>query len=140
MEEFYNMWEPVLRSFKENHEDLSERVVDWYPSGYLELTIKLNDGTRLTYDLVDDRIKYLHTIGNNKKIDNERMWRNNFSSNLRNRMRKMGMSQLTLSDLSGISNVTISKYLNAGATPSAYNLDRMAYALKCSRNELTDVF
>lgn len=139
MDKFYNIWEPVLRSFKMNCPDLYEEMVDWYPSGYLVITVKLKNGDIKTYDLVDDFVREVRTFSDYEKID-EDTWIDNFSRRLVDKMRRTGMSRDRLSYITGISCVSLSKYMNGRSIPSAYNLDRIASALKCSSVELTDIY
>lgn len=138
MEKFYKMWEPVLKSFKMHYPELYEQMVDWHPSAHLQIAIKLNNGKYITYDLIDDLIGTTYDpYASTDRLD-EDMWKDNFAKRLTNRMRTGCISQSILSDLTGISMVTLSKYMNGRAIPSGYNLDRIARALKCSIAELTD--
>jgi len=49
------------------------------------------------------------------------------------------ISQEELSERTGISQVMISKYLNAKATPSFYRIEQIARVLKCSVSELGNI-
>ena len=49
----------------------------------------------------------------------------------------MGMTYDDLSDVTGISRVTISNYATGKATPSMYNLSKIARALKCTTQTLS---
>lgn len=140
MDKFYEIWEPVLKSFKNHFPDLYDEMVDWYPYGHLEIAIKLRNGKRIFYDMMDDLIGPINEFDDNVEEDiDEIAWRNNFSSRLINKMRKVGIGQEILSDRSGISRVTLSKYMNGKASPSGYNLERLARALRCSISELTSI-
>ena len=137
MEKYYKMWEPVLNSFKMIYPELYDQMIDWYPSAHLQIAVKLTDGKYITYDLIDDLIGTTYDPHASNDDLNEELWRNNFAKRLANRMRTSGMTQGRLSDITGISMVTLSKYMNGRAIPSGYNLDRIARALKCSIAELT---
>ena len=67
----------------------------------------------------------------------ETMWLKMFGDNLTSLMREVGYSQKELAEDTGLSESTISRYMNGKATPSGYNLERLADALKCSISELT---
>ena len=46
------------------------------------------------------------------------------------------MNRDLLSYKTGISTVTLSKYMNGKTTPSTYNIQKIAQALRCSVTEL----
>lgn len=151
MKKFYDVWLPVLDSFKRSYNALciekeidTPEVVDWHPSGYLELTVKVDTGEILVYEFIGDRIYSLcsgrvSSTMEFRRCENEMAWRKNFSNNLKVRMRRRGVNCDRLSDMTGISRVTLGKYINGNATPSSYNMDRLSYALGCSVHELTMV-
>ena len=139
MEKFYRIWQPVLNSFKMHYPEMYEQMIDWHPSARLQIAVKLNTGRYITYDLVDDiiRINYDPYAVNDEL--NEDLWRDNFAKRLNNLMRTGGITQSRLSDITGISMVTLSKYMNGKAIPSGYNIYRISRALKCSVAELTSI-
>ena len=153
MNKYLQIWEPVLRSFEENYDikgvsnkrGVQATIVDWYPSGYSELTITMSDGMMYVYNLIGNSIT---PIRNKDDVEDSRdeisrdegAWRKNFSKRLVIKMKKKGISQDRLSRLSGISTVTLSKYMNGLASPSGYNLERLSRALGCSVSELTSVY
>ena len=153
MNKYLQIWEPVLRSFEENYDikgvsnkrGMRATIVDWYPSGYSELTITMSDGMMYVYNLIGNSIT---PIRNKDGVEDSRdeisrdegAWRKNFSKRLVIKMKKKGISQDRLSRLSGISTVTLSKYMNGLASPSGYNLERLSRALGCSVSELTSVY
>ena len=137
MDKYHKIWEPVLRSFKEHHPGLYEDMVDWYPSGYLEITVKLCNGQRISYELMDDLIRIIRNEGDSDQIDiDELEWRLIFAERLRTRMRRCCINQERLSECTGISKVMISRYMNGKASPSGYNLELLGRALRCSVSEL----
>lgn len=54
------------------------------------------------------------------------------STKLTQRLNELGMSQRELADLSGISEVSISRYVNMTRMPNAYSMINMANALNCT--------
>jgi DNA-binding Xre family transcriptional regulator len=149
IDKYYETWLPVLESFKNEYEATCYEkekevyeVVDWHPSGYLELTVKMSNGEILVYEFIGGRIYPIRdgrvsSTMEVRRCDDEDNWRNNLSKNLRIRMGRRCISSERLSGLTGISRATLSKYLNGHATPSSYNLEKIAYALECSVAELT---
>ena len=127
------MWGPILEDFERTYKHLEKDIINWYPSGRNEIVLELNDGRRVTYDWLTKKCYYI----NNDDVTDEESWRNNFAERLANKMRKKCYTQERLSDETGISRVTINKYVNAKAIPSVYNLEKIIKALNCSMHELT---
>ena len=164
MDKYLKMWEPVLKSFEGNYEamqlkgndarklkkeeelkEVTEHVVDWYPSGYLEITVTMSDSKIYLYDFINNRIIPIRKRSNIDELRddisrNEESWRKNFSKRLKIRMSRKGVSQDRLSEMTGISKVTLSKYMNGLASPSGYNLERLSRSLGCSVSELVSVY
>lgn len=136
MSKYEKMWEPVYNEFEQRNPDISKDVINWYPSGQMEITVRLIDGNKLSYDWMTKSIgKVYETIETEGYLDEED-WRLEFAVRLRKKMRRVGFTQDTLSESTGISRITISKYLNGRATPSTYNLQLIARSLRCSPSEL----
>lgn len=68
----------------------------------------------------------------------EQEWMKRFASNLLLTLDEYGMTQRELSDASGISEGTISKYVNAIQMPSLIALINISYVFGCSVEELID--
>lgn len=131
-----NYWEPVFNEFVDRFPKLASDMVDWYPSAQMEITIKLADGRKYAYDWMVKSTTLIHDPENITEEISEKEWRIIFSNNLIRKMRNFGISQDELSHRTGISQVTISKYINCKATPSTYNIRKIAKALRCSVGEL----
>lgn len=59
------------------------------------------------------------------------------SNRLSGIMKQRNISQDELSELTNISRVSINKYINNKATPSVFNLGKIAKALGCTMDDLT---
>lgn len=136
-------WNNIVDEFARLHPLIAEKVIDWYPSGQLELTVRTDEGDKYAYDFIEKKIRFLGNIyaeqDEMSSID-ELEWRRKFASVLDAKMRRVCISQSALSELTGISMVSISKYINGKATPSTYNLSKIARALHCSTHELTELY
>ena len=131
-----HMWEDVLAGFEFSYPELYKRIVDWYPSGCMEITVKLDDGRKKAYVLMDDLLIDIYDPRESSYEVDDEIWRLNFSRRLKNRMHRFGISQEELSDRTGISKTMLSRYMNGKASPSGDNIERLARALHCSYNEL----
>lgn len=63
-------------------------------------------------------------------------WRYEFSFRLRKRMKRKGYNQRQLAELTGLSEVTLSRYINGVREPSSSVVYRIAKVLNCTVDEL----
>ena len=133
------MWDNVLNEFEYYHPYIAEKTVDWWPSAQMEITVKTENDDRYIFNWIEKSIKKVYSSRMAEENILEDDWRAEFSCNLIKKMRKLGMSQDTLSEKTGISKETISKYTCGRATPSFYNVDKIARALRCSVSELGNI-
>lgn len=127
----------VLDNFELNFPTIAEATVHWFPSGRNEITAVLDDGDRVIYNNMSRTIR--GTINDSEQLSEEQ-WRKEFSIKLRNILADKGMNQETLSDLTNISRVTISRYVRGQSAPSSCNLALIARALNCSITELIEIY
>lgn len=123
----------VFKNFESHFSEMADRVVEYYNSGYMEITVRLNDGSVVLYDDLWDSITYLPPDSNNLS---EEEFRLDFGRRLRKVMMLKRMTQTELTHMTGIPQYLISNYLNGKTMPSFYNIDKLAKALGCSTDEL----
>lgn len=137
-----NYWEPIFDMFCESYPDLADNVIDWFPSGQMEITLKVGktkgEIERYTYDMLSRTVRRISKHYEEMDITEEE-WRKEFTRKLHIKMRNMCINQEMISERTGISQAMISKYINGKAVPSAYNIRKIAHALNCSFMELTDI-
>ena len=136
-EDFVNHWYPIYRDFLNWHEEYEGKVVDYYPCGRNELMIRLDNLQYIRFNWEINTIHIVHSASF-EQTNTDESWKRNFAERLFKRMRVMHITQEELSNLTGISAVTISKYVTAKAMPNGLNLSRLAHALDCSVSELID--
>lgn len=67
-------------------------------------------------------------------------WMREFGSNLKNLMKDRNTTQKELAEIAGVSQGTISKYINGSLMPTTKALNKLFYALDCdSYDELIDL-
>lgn len=139
----YDYWANIWRLFEDENPRLAEKAIGWYPSGRHQIVIQYPDGQRDIYTSIlsnSENRKRLRTIYQPGRtvetiaLDNE-SWAREFGMRLRDKLIARRMDQETLSKLTGISKVSISKYINGKAVASSYNLELIARALGCSLDE-----
>lgn len=112
--------------------DAAKAVEYYLEDGGYNLIVILNDGRRVSFDVYEESSRYLPSSDD---VDEER-FRLEFGRRLRRILDFKNISQLELSEMTGISQVAISKYIRGKRTPSFYNADKIARALDCSITEL----
>lgn len=134
-------WRVIYNEFRKTHPNIGKNIVHWYPSGHLEITIKLADGTVIIYDHLTNRSKVkpgVQKTVERKHFMGEMSWRKEFGERLRNIIRENGMTIVKFAEKLDISERALKYYLSGERTPSVYLVSRMAFVLNCSIGELTD--
>ena len=112
--------------------DDARRFVD---VGYEQLVVETRDGGILIYDDFDRRTRKLdRRVG--EAVDDD-MYRKEFGLRLRTIMSRMGETQSTLSQATGISQGIISRYINGFSSPTYINAIKLAKALRCPVTDFT---
>ena len=123
----------IYQNFKTYYPFLDTAGVSWYPNGPNSIIAELSDGSILEYN---DRLRSFRTV---LEFDGtEESWKREFSSKLMKLMSDVGFDQTSLSEISGISQVSISKYLHRKAIPNCYTASKLAQALGCDVSDLID--
>lgn len=127
----------LLDNFKLYYPMITDEAVEFYDSGTLRVVAVLEDGSRYEYDELYSSIRRLNKIDEcgYEELDDE-LWKNQFSINLRRTSALRGISQEELSELTGISKVSICHYATGQKVPSAWNLRKIAKALQCRTDDL----
>lgn len=136
----YAYWENIWGLFEAEHRTLAARAIGWYPSGRHQIVIQYENGRRDVYNSILRDGHKLTTIYDPDKTKSysdisDEEWLKRFSVLLKHKLRINRMDQTTLSELTGISRVSISKYVSGKSAPTFRNLELIARALKCSVDE-----
>lgn len=128
-------YERLLEQFELYYPSIYERAVDWWASGRLSITIKLDDDSMFEYDSLDNSIRQVYF--NDSGID-ETIIRKTFGNNLQKMLPFSGMNQQELADKVEVSRVMLSKYIRGKSVPSVIVARKIANALGCTVDELFD--
>lgn len=134
-------WRMIFDEFKKTYPSMSKNVSNWYPTGHLEITVKLNDGTKLIFDYLTKKSQVIpceRAVVERKRIMDEYEWREEFSARLFDILEEVGMTQKELAEEIGVDERTIRMYKHGDRTPNAYIVHKMAMALGCNPSELVD--
>lgn len=129
-------WNDMFDNFREMFPTIAEKVIDWWPSGREEITVRLSNGSSMVWRDVDRSARNVRV-----SVDGltEELWRKNFSYKLRDALASSGKTSQDVADEIGISRQMFSRYLNSRATPSYFVLDKLARVLRCTISDLTEV-
>lgn len=129
----------ILKELQMSYPDLYPKIVDICESDDMEYVLTLADGRVVIYDNLNHTVRAFTDVGKNLRRElTEQEWRTEFSKRLCRKIQLKGISQERLSELSGISIVSLSKYLNGKSTPSFYNATKLSKVLGCYVSELVD--
>lgn len=130
-------WYGIFDEFALYFPAFAEQAVDWYPNGRSEIAIILEDGSVKYYNHLYRTIRYAKGVEEYKNETEEDL-RRVFAKRLNDRMIMLGLTQYELAEMTGLSTVTLSKYMNGKTTPSLHNARKIERALKCSIYELVE--
>lgn len=125
--------EKIFKEFKREFPEIAKDAVEIYNSGYSKLGIDLRDGSKIRYDPLTRTITTVPDFN-----DDYNAWKYEFGDRLTQLMYAKGFTQKELSEYTGISQSTISGYINNTIAPSAYNINKIARVLGFSSSELMD--
>lgn len=94
-----------------------------------ELIVETESGYTVLYN---DQDGTLRSLPKDSDDMSEEECRREFKYNFRKLLACSGMSQLELSEATGIPQPVLSNYMNGRNLPGFYNLDKIARALNCS--------
>lgn len=128
-----------LNHFKKLYRRLYERMVDYEILTDHDILITLNDGNKVLYDDFDKTYRML-------QFDicdlSEESYGIEFGKRLSNIMYRKGITQYDLACLTGISQASISGYINGKRIPNSYIRNKIILAVRCSADEIRylDIF
>ena len=116
--------------FKLYFPSFAKNCVSWKQTDLFELEIHNKDGS---IDIYNDMN---HSLGPKIDTNTDAGWRKEFARRLRKKMSRKGITQVRLSELTGISQQLLSLYTQGKSLPSAQKVSSLAKALNCSVNDL----
>lgn len=122
----------LMEELRMSYKSVYERVVGHVSLDASELILEMNDGSLLGFDYVEKRFRKVP-----RSVDSmtDEDVKKEFSMKLRKIMRIRGVNQTMLSEMTGIPQPQISRYLSAQNVPSFIVLEKMCRVLKCSMDE-----
>lgn len=122
----------LWQNFKRQFPRVAASVVHSHEEGPLDLFIELDNGERYIYD---DEWQSIRQLPDSPMALSEQQFKREFGVRLRKIMVRNNVSQLELSERTGIDNSIISRYVAGKVVPNFYTIDKIAKALDCSADE-----
>ena len=116
----------------DNVEVLSQKSV-----GDCDTIFVLSYGERILFDTLSKGMKRLQHHEDNEELTDDE-WHREFRRKLRKKITLSRLSQKELSDILGVSENTVSNYVNGKSYPNVQVLRKMCKTFKCTTDELTN--
>lgn len=126
----------LLEHFRRYYPGVYKDAIDWWVSGPLMVTVKLNTGETFEYNHYDNSLRRLPSHG--EYIEDEAVRRKAFGHNLQKMIPLSGMSQQEVAAKLGITNAMLSRYIHGTTMPSADKAYLLARVLDCRVDDLFD--
>lgn len=123
----------VIKQFERCYPSIAEDVEEYIETNDDYIIVRLIDGSAFLYSSWTNAIRQLPKDSYDMT---EEQCKKEFGHRLRMVMQNRGITQVELSIRTGITQPSISAYMNGIKCPSFYTVDRIAKALDCS----VDVF
>ena len=132
-------YETIFDVFFSRHPYFKNDVAKCIPKNTNSIRVILRDGRKIDYNVVTHTYRDVPDFYDACKNDvTDEYCRDIFASNLIELMKAKGFSQPELAKKTGLSVASISKYMKKQATPTITSLEKIAYALNCSRDDLLE--
>lgn len=127
-------YEKILNEFEMYHPGFYKQAVDWWASGRMSISVKLQDGSVFEYNQLENTLRKVNT---DVSADDASMTKS-FGKNVQKHIPFCGMSHGQLAEKLGITNAMLSRYIHGNSAPSAVKAFKIAKALGCTVDELFD--
>lgn len=124
------MGEYLYENFKLYFPSIEKCCVGWRQTDLWELEIDDKDGYVFIYNDMD------HSLGQKIDTSTDAGWKKEFARRLRKKIAMRELTQVSLGEMTGISQQLLSLYTQGKTLPSVQKASALAKALNCSVNDL----
>lgn len=124
------MGEYLYENYKLYFPSFEKTSVSWKQTDLFELEINDKDGSIYIYNDMN------HSLGPKIDTRTDAGWKKEFARRLRKKIAMRGITQISIGELTGISQPLLSLYTQGKSLPSAQKVSALAKALNCSVNDL----
>ena len=116
----------------------SKRMVVWCPSGYHDIEVTLDDGSRWLYEYETSGMRCVTRDSSHKLYENEEEYKRYAGYILGKKIKEAGFTQTAFAKTCEINYMTLRNYINGTSLPNMWTLVRMAAVLGCAPTSLMD--
>ena len=132
-------YKEIFSDFLDRHPYFKDKIDSYRPKHANAIRITFKDGHMMDYNIRTHTYRDVPEYRDAKPDDiTDESCREIFSANLIEMMKMKGFDQPDLAARTGLSCAIISKYMRKQSTPSITNLEKIAHALNCSRDDLME--
>lgn len=132
MDSHYNY---IFEQFLLHNPIYKDHVIRWIPDGKFTILVKVDDGDTIQFNLVHSTRRVIKDWdGSDDK------WKKEFTERLREKMWENRVDQTLLSELTGLSQQSISAYLHGTRIPTGMAISKIADALECTSEYLINYY
>ena len=132
-------YEEMFTKFKDNYPMWAEKAISYRPKHVNAIRITLRNGEVIDYNIQTNSCRFVAQSLVEKTADvTDNDCREVFAANLAEAMVTKGIGQAVLAERTGLSSACISKYLHKKSTPTITQVEKIARALGCHRDDLLD--
>lgn len=128
-----NKYDRIIEQFEAYYPYLYEQTVDWWPSGRLHITAKLDDGMLFEFDSITNTIRRIQT--DNQTSDADTL-KKEIGSNIQKMISTRGIPQSHIAERVGITDAMLSRYIHGTSMPGVDKLYNIAAVLGCRVTDL----
>lgn len=121
----------IISNFKIYFPSIAAQMVSGYLTDDNSLVAELKDGSKVIFN---DKLCSVRNVIEYQGTEED--WKREFANRLATVMEEKGFDQSYLAEVSGISQVSISNYIQRKVIPSGYIVDKLARALDCHITDL----
>lgn len=121
----------IFEQFLIHYPNYGGHVVKWIPDGKFTILVKTDDGDTIQFNQIYSTRRFI-----NDWDGSNREWRKEFAERLREKMWENRIDQVLLSELTGLSQQSVSAYIHGTRIPTGIALTKIAGALRCSTDYL----
>ena len=123
----------MLEKFELYYPDLHRQAVDWWPSGRLCISVRLEDEYIFEFNSVNNTIRRIES--DSSKVDDDAL-RKEIGHNIQKLIQTRNISQGTIASECGITPAMLSRYIHGTSLPGVDKVYALANVLGC---RITDI-
>lgn len=132
-------YERIYREYELYYGSDRFKVLRWEPFGKYGIIVYQEGGYKSYYDSLTNTVYNVRQRTDDSDFISDDVYAKRFAWKFRTAVYASGLSREDICDLAGISNGSLSNYMNGKKMPTIVNICKLAKILKCPVQDLIDV-